>query len=210
MSDFESTSAGAKRHSIDSRHITKALVTLMGMVGAIVCDDILNDQEVIFLSTWMSNNEHISREYPANIIYRRVREVLQDGVITENERNHLLNELKILSGTDFSNTGEALPEHISSMFDDDPHVIADGNVFVFTGEFLYGTREYCKRAIEKRGGIASQNVTQQTNYLVVGSRSSPDWITQNFGRKMQKAAEMQQSGDYAISIVRESDWVMIL
>jgi hypothetical protein len=45
---------------------------------------------------------------------------------------------------------------------------------------------------------------------VVGTRTSPDWIADKFGRKIQKAAEMASSGDYEISIIREVDWAMSL
>jgi hypothetical protein len=40
--------------------------------------------------------------------------------------------------------------------------------------------------------------------------ASPDWIVANFGRKIQAAAEMAQSGQYEIAIIREADWVMAL
>ncbi len=201
---------GARVSAADQRMITKSLVTLMGMVNGIVCDDHLHDNEIIFLSSWMDEHQAVASSYPGSVIYRRVREVLQDGVITQDERDHLLNELKIISGNDFSNTGDALPDHIASVFDDDPYIAFDGNVFVMTGEFIYGTRAFCERAIERRGGLVGAGVTTKTNYLVVGSRSSPAWITENFGRKIQKAAEMAMSGDYEISIVREVDWTMAL
>lgn len=210
MTSPDKNAESSKKFSIDHKNSTKALLTLMGIVNGIVCDNQLHDNEIIFLSSWMSDNEVIARSYPANVIYRRVREVLQDGVITQDERDHLLNELKILTGNQFSNTGDVLPDHISSIFDDDPHVIIQGNVFVLTGEFIYGTREYCKRAIEKRGGITAASVTSKTNYLVVGSRSSTDWIAENFGRKIQKAAEMVQSGNFEISVIREADWTMAI
>jgi hypothetical protein len=53
-------------------------------------------------------------------------------------------------------------------------------------------------------------ITNNTNYLVIGTRTSPDWIAENFGRKIQKAAEMSSSGDYEIAIIREVDWAMNL
>lgn len=199
-----------KKVAINQRNITKALNTLMGIVNGIVCDDVLSDNEVHYLSTWLKENHDVARAYPGNVIYRRIYEVLQDGVVTTEERDHLLRELKVLSGNDFANTGAALPEHIHSVFDDDPTVIFEGNVFVLTGEFLYGTRNFCNQAIVKRGGIADSNVTRRTNYLVVGSVSSPDWIVANFGRKIQKAAEMADSGDFEIAIIREADWAMVL
>lgn len=190
--------------------IVKSLNSLMGILSGIVSDGELNDKEILFLKTWCNENEHISGEYPANIIFRRVHEVLIDKVITDEERQYLLHELTTISGNDFSNTGSALPEHIASIFDDDPTVIFKQNEFVFTGSFMFGTRVACAEAVQKRGATVKEYVTHDTNYLVVGARSSPDWIAENFGRKIQKAADMVESGEFEISIIREVDWSMSL
>jgi len=203
-------SSYAKIIALDTRRYFKSINTLMGIVSGIVCDDKLENSEFQYLSTWLTENSDLSQEYPASVIYRRVREVLRDGLITEEERIHLLNELKILSGNDFMATGSSLPDHISSVFDADPHVIIPGNVFVFTGEFMWGSRDSLHHAIEHRGGYFKKSVTNSTNYLVVGSKASPDWITENFGRKFQKAVDMAQSGEYEIAIIREADWVIAL
>jgi len=40
--------------------------------------------------------------------------------------------------------------------------------------------------------------------------ASPAWIEQNFGRKIQKAAEFAESGDAEIAVVREPVWVVAL
>lgn len=200
----------AKSKSLDTKRVIKSINVLIGMVSGIVCDDKLQDAEVQYLSTWLSEHNELAQEYPASVIYRRVREVLSDGIITELERAHLLNELKVMAGTNFVETGAALPEHISSIFDSDPHVIIPGNLFIFTGEFMWGTRASLQRAVDLRGGMFKENITNRTNYLVVGSRSSPDWIVENFGRKIQKAVEMANSGEYEIAIIREADWVIAL
>jgi NAD-dependent DNA ligase len=204
------TEDNKKITKIETAIIVKSLNSLMGIVSGLVSDGELNDREILFLKTWCDENRHIAGEYPANIIYRRVHEVLIDGVITDEEREHLLTELKIISGTDFANTGSALPEQIESIFDNDPTVIYEGNEFVFTGKFLYGTRNACQDAVTRRGARVKDYITQETNYLVIGTRSSPEWITENFGRKIQKAAEMASSGEYEISIMREVDWTMSL
>lgn len=75
---------------------------------------------------------------------------------------------------------------------------------------MFGTRAACQKATEARGGQTSDNVTKKTNYLVIGSMVSPAWIESNFGRKIQKAAEIAQSGKYEIAIIREADWAMAL
>jgi len=200
----------AKRYVLDAKRSAKGLQSLMGILSGLVCDDHLNDDEIRYLRTWLKENDGLADVYPANIVHRRVHEILTDDVITDEERKHLTKELQILTGNNFIETGAALPEHIANIFDDDPHVIFEDNIFVFTGEFLWGTRNECHREIEKRGGTSKNSITNETNYLVIGSMASPDWITANFGRKIQKAAEMAQSGEYQISIIREVDWSMAL
>ena len=200
----------ATEKSFEKKRILKHLNNLTGIISGLVCDDHLHEAEINYLSTWMTEHPELAQEYPASIIYRRVREVLSDGVITSQERDYLLQEFKILSGTNFLETGAALHDHIASVFDTDPHVIIPSNNFVFTGKFLWGTRAACEKAVVQRGGSFSDRITLTTNYLVVGSMSSPDWITENFGRKIQKAAEMAESGEFEISIIREPDWVMVL
>jgi NAD-dependent DNA ligase len=199
-----------KASKIDTSIIVKSLNSLLGIVSGLVSDGELNDKEIIFLKTWCDENRHIAGEYPANIIFRRLHEVLLDGIITSEERDHLLHELTILSGNNFAETGSALPEHIEAVFDNDPTVVFEGNEFVFTGKFVFGTRPTCEAAVIKRGSQVKDYITQNTNYLVIGTRSSPEWIAENFGRKIQKAADMAQSGDFDISIIREADWAMSL
>ena len=199
-----------KKIAIEKRNMTKALNTLMGMVSGLVCDGVLHDKEILYLSTWLKEYRAIAESYPANIIFKCVHEVLRDGVISQDERAYLLKELTALSGNDFADTGAALPDPIQAVFDDTPAIVFDKNVFVLTGEFLYGSRNCCHQAIEKRGGIAESNVTRRTNYLVVGSMASADWITANFGRKIQKAATMAESANHNIAIIKEADWAMAL
>jgi len=190
--------------------VVKSLNSLMGILSGIVSDGELNNKEILFLKTWCDENRHITGEYPANIVFRRVHEVLIDGVITDEERQRLLRELKVISGNYFSTTGSAMPEHIESIFDNDPTIIYENNEFVFTGEFIFGTRAACQRAVLRRGGTIKDCMTLSANYLVIGSRSSPDWIAENFGRKIQKAVKMASSGEYEIAIIREADWTMSL
>ena len=199
-----------KNIKLSTTQIVKSINSLMGIVTGLVSDGVLNELEVRFLKIWCDENKHIADQYPANIIFRRIHEVLIDDVLTKEERDHLFEELKIMSGNDFANTGSALPEHISSVFDDDPLVIFKSNEFVFTGQFMFGTRNACETAVLNRGGSVKNYITQETNYLVVGTRTSPDWIAENFGRKIQKAAEMASTGEFEISIIREVDWALSL
>ncbi|TAG23961.1 MAG: hypothetical protein EAZ37_17340 [Burkholderiales bacterium] len=112
----------------------------MGICSGLTCDGRLNDEEVIFLSTWAKSNAAIATEWPASVIYRRVAESLRDGMITDEEREALLVTLRELSANDFVLTGQALPEGVPNVFDEDPFVIIKERAFCFTREFLFGTR----------------------------------------------------------------------
>lgn len=192
------------------RLVTRSLNQLMGIVNGVLCDGNLHDSEVHFLSTWLEENDQLKTVYPASVIYRLIREALADGVLTLEEKEHLLKSLSAISGNDFWKTGAALPETIARVFDDDPTVVFTGNIFVMTGEFMFGTRAACHKATEHRDGLTKDTVTNKTNYLVVGAMASPTWIESNFGRKIQKAAEMAESGEFEIAIIRETDWAMAL
>jgi hypothetical protein len=98
--------------SLETKNIIRSINSLMGIITGLVSDGELNDKEILFLKTWCSENNHLAGEYPANIIFRRIHEVLIDNVITTEERDYLLKELTLISGNHFSETGSALPEHI--------------------------------------------------------------------------------------------------
>jgi hypothetical protein len=84
----------AKSVAMDAAIVRKSLNNLMGIVNGLVCDNQLPDTEIHYLATWLEQNREIADEYPANIVFRRVREVLADGVITDEERAELLADLK--------------------------------------------------------------------------------------------------------------------
>lgn len=199
-----------KRYMLDARRTTKGVQSLMGIVSGLVCDGHLNDNEILYLRTWMNENQDLEDVFPATIIYRRIRDVLADNIITAEERDHLLKEFQDLSGNRFDETGASQAEQVSSIFNPNAVIAFESRVFVFTGEFLWGTRRECVKAVEKRGGTAKDSVTKETNFLVIGAMASPDWITANFGRKIQKAAEMVSSGKHDIAIVREETWSAFL
>lgn len=69
-----------------------------------------------------------------------------------------------------------------------PDVAFPGSVFVMTGKF--GPRAACQAETEQFGGVCKPDVTQETNYLVIGTFGSRDWKHSSFGRKVQKAVNL--------------------
>jgi NAD-dependent DNA ligase len=78
--------------------------------------------------------------------------------------------------------------------------------FAITGRFAYGTRRKVKEAIETRGGTTSDSApTRESHYLVIGIFASRDWYNTNYGRKIERAVELRDSG-CGIAIVSEEHW----
>jgi NAD-dependent DNA ligase len=187
------------------RNMTKAMQTLLGICRGLTADNHLNDDEIGFLSTWILDNQEVGNEWPGSVIRERIQHVMADGVISEEEREQLLDTLKSISGDEFKETGsaEAAPVIFPT---EEVDIQVEGSTFCLTGKFIFGPRSSVERVIESKGGSISSSITQKTDYLIIGTLSSPDWLHANHGLKIQKAVEMKNSGG-KISIITEKAWL---
>lgn len=188
--------------AIAKHRTNRAVEHLLGIVSGVTSDMVLNDLEIQMLSTWISAHPEATTTFPGSVIARTVAEVLQDGVITDEERLHLLSVLRELVATDFSITGSVSPEVTTLPIEDGVTITFKNSMVCFTGEFLYGTRAACERLVLKLGAMCSDNVSKNVDILVIGTRVSPDWAHTSFGRKIQRAVELQERG-HAIEIISE-------
>lgn len=194
---------GAAAHKAIATHRTnKAVEHLLGMISGMVADNHLHDLEIKMLSTWISDNAEAVSTFPGNVIAKKVQEVLADGVISEPERTHLLAVLTELTGNEFAATGSATPEVSTLPIEDAVTVDFRNTMVCFTGDFLYGTRASCERLVLAAGAMCSDSVSKKVDILVIGTRVSPDWAHTTFGRKIQRAKELQDQG-HAIEIISE-------
>lgn len=189
-----------------TRELNKSVEMLLGMVTGMVADGYLHDLEIRLLSTWLAANEEAASLWPASVIATKVREILADGVITEEERAHLLEVLLQLASTNFSETGSATPEVVALPIEDSGEVRLSGSLVCHTGKFIFGPRPACERLTHQAGGIPQDSITLKTGVLVVGGEVSPGWVHTAFGRKIQRAAEMRASG-HPIRIISEQRWL---
>lgn len=207
MADLENTSPSpAQLGAMRNRMETKAMQSLMGMVTGIVADEHLHDREIALLSTWLAEHREIAEQWPGSAIAAHLRLALADGIITEEERAHLLAVLSELAATDFAATGSATAEPMRLPIDDSQPVQWRDAGVVHTGEFMFGTRAQCERLTMALGGMPLDNVTKHTDVLVIGTRVSPHWLHESYGRKIMKAVDLRQRGA-SISIISEQRWL---
>lgn len=195
----------ATQHRLD----TAAMQTLLGICTGISADELIHDKEIIFLKTWLKEHAAVAMHWPGSTIAGRIDAILADGIISQDERENLLALLREITGNHFSETGAALPESPALPIDDDPSIYFRHMTFCFTGNFYFGTRAACERAILRMGGTAMDRVSKKLNYLIIGGLIEPTWAHGTFGRKIEQAMHYKER-DADITIASEQQWTQAI
>ena len=81
------------------------------------------------------------------------------------------------------------------IFEDTVTRLAEGDIlektFVLTGSFSISPRRIIEDAIAELGGSISRTVSKKTDYLIVASEASRDWIHTHKGTKIDKALQLR-------------------
>ncbi len=197
------------RHSIkDSARLDERKVDeMIGICKGIISDKEINKQEVDFLSQWLANNVGIANSWPANILYQRIDKILKDNILDQDEKKELFDILRQITGErtgkDAKNMATRLP-----LTEPPPTVTFKNQNYCFTGHFATGTRTQVESIVIEKGGNVQKIPTLDTNYLVIGLMSSTDWIHSTYGRKIERAVEIQD--ECAIKIISEEYWTQFI
>lgn len=191
------------------RNLKKSLESLLGLSHGMLADNRLNPEEILFLDVWLKENEEIARAWPGNIIAQRVRDILADGVVTEEESEDLKDTLAKMLGGTLQEEGTAGGIATRLPIDDVDQIAFDARLFCLTGKFIYGSRRKCEAAILNHGGKIAGGVLKNLDYLIVGTLASRDWAYTAHGRKIEKAVSYRDEGAQ-ILIVAEERWTEFL
>ncbi len=177
---------------------------LIGLARGLIADAELNDAEIEFLYRWIAANDAAHANPVIAILLERIRDIYQDGYVDESERAELSDVLMRLTKNDFE-LGEVLKSADLPLNDPAPNISFNDKTFCFTGTFTFGRRSDCESLVERLGGRASKNITQSTDFLVIGSYATSSWQQSSFGRKIEQAVKLRDSGR-PIAIVAERHW----
>jgi NAD-dependent DNA ligase len=178
---------------------------MLGLVKGMISDGVVSADEARFLNDWGARHPDVLAHWPAKVIFARLAQHFADGHIDDDERAELRDLLTAVAGGDES---ICLGFDGATLFPLDapaPLVCWQEEVYVFTGRFAYGTRKRCEREVTERGGSCDDNVTRRTSFLVIGTFSSRDWVHSSYGRKIQKAVQLRDSG-FSLRIIGEDHW----
>lgn len=182
---------------------------LTGLAAGVAADGQINQQEAEFLKGWISTNLSHLEDPVINLLYRRLSDMLADGVLDAEESAELLATLR-----GFAGLSAAKPHATDNAFTPPtdlplcrpaPELEWNGRLFVFTGVMAYGPRKDCEALVTERGGQIGPGVSKKIHYLVVGTVGNDQWLHSTYGTKIKKAVELREAGA-PISIVSEEHW----
>ena len=196
--------------------VTCGIQSLHGLIHGILADNQIEDRELQNMAAWLEDHSVLRGTYPFDEIYSLVSTVLEDGKVSDDERNILKAYLsEFVDPTVSYNLNELELNRLREEYSvqgvcaRDPDILLPGHLFCFTGASDRGTRNEIATIIKNNDGEFKDSVTAKTDYLVVGNAGNPCWAYSCYGRKIEKAITLRKKGN-AIVIVNENDfWKML-
>jgi len=180
---------GADR--IGSRQIDE----LIGIARGLVADNQISQGEVEFLQKWLAANLHISDQPVIRMLYKRIAEMLADGLFDDDEKSELIDTLNQFSAHDIEGLGELLKSTTLPFDDPQPFLMFVGQRYCFTGTFNFGCRKECEGAVVKLGAEAG-SLTKKTNVLVVGIYAPSETRSRRLVNGEMQGIQLRSSGKH--------------
>lgn len=198
QSTWETSVSGSRMDRRDTQE-------LIGICRGVLADGEVNKSEALFLADWIERHAARRDSYPFNVLYQRLADALQDGVVDDEEEAALLAALVGIVG------GEAEAGNVASLSAslplDDPAPLLDcKRAFVLTGTFECGTRTVVTKMVQHLGGQVSGSVSKACGYVLVGNIATASWAHSSYGTKIEAGISLRSAG-HPIAIISERHWL---
>ena len=118
---------------------------------------------------------------------QRLAIILEDGIITDEEREDLLSTVRQVTGTDTDESGLSYEASTEVWEDSVDELKLDRSISCLTGDCVSGDRESVDTLLRLLGAETNSSINKSVNYLVIGTLASRDWLYTSHGRKIEKA-----------------------
>lgn len=188
---------------------TADLQRLHAILGGIVADGRVTEDELVGLASWLQEHEHLRTCWPFDEVDSLILGVMRDKRIDEQE-HALLKDFfsEFVAVLDDRTIVEPLVKTEASIVGlcaACPEIEFEGTSFCFTGASSRYTRVSLTEIVRSLGGEVSPSVTKNTRYLVIGADGNPCWAYACYGRKVEKAVELRKAGARLL-IIHENDF----
>ena len=188
---------------------TADLQRLHAILGGIIADGHISEEELRGLSSWLEDHEHLKTCWPYDEIGSLITAVLADKKIDEQEHK-MLKEffsefIAVLDGRTIVSPSISEGGTLVGLCAVCPEIEFDGSKFCFTGASTRYTRLQLAETVSRLGGEVVPSMSAKVRYLVIGAEGNPCWAYACYGRKVEKAVELRKSG-IRLLIVHENDF----
>jgi hypothetical protein len=188
---------------------TADLQRLHAIVGGIIADGNVSEDELSGLSTWLQDHEHLKECWPYDEIDSLITSVLADKRIDEREQKMLKDFFSdfvvILDDRTITSAPVIEAGNIVGLCAVCPEIEFVNSKFCFTGASSRYTRAQLSEVVAGLGGEAVRSLSASVKYLVIGAEGNPCWAFACYGRKVEKAVELRKAG-VRLLIVHENDF----
>lgn len=191
------------------RAVDRAVHQMLGIVHGVLADGVVSDQEARALADWLDRNQELRDRWPVSVLRRRLERIFADGRVDDDERRELAELLDAIDSGAESIAAAIVAGHAGSLtlpLDEPETLDWDGHTFVFVGRFAYGSLDACREAVQTRGGRCDRLLTEDTDYLVLGTLEQLDWRESSLGPAIRKALEFRDRRHLPIAIIAEHQW----
>ncbi len=191
------------------RRSDRNLSEMLGLVKGVLADGSVTRAEADLLQQWVAIHPDTVATWPASQLHQRLVKVFDDNHVSAEELEDLQELLTMLVG---GSAGILDDQDASTDLPLDrppPEIVFQEKSFCLTGKFALGPRKACEEVVAALGGKCTAGVNKSTDYVVIGTFGSRDWIQTSHGRKIEKAMEFKQEG-LKLFIVSEEHWVKAL
>ena len=195
--------------------ITNEIQVLQGILHGIMADDHVSMTEATQLQRWVDEHDHLKGTYPYDELESILLAVLADRIIDDDEQEMLRRFFEDFIQYSFAKRIRKEGDRIRAELTKErtlpaicaacPEIAFNAKSFTFTGSSMKAKRTDIAKHVERLGGVFIPNLSQKTDFLVVGAGGNPCWAFSCYGRKVEKAAELRKEG-HSITIVHESDF----
>lgn len=188
---------------------TADLQRLHAILGGIIADGHISEDELRGLSSWLEDHEHLKSCWPYDEIGSLITAVLADQKIDEQEHKMLKDFfsefIAVLDGRTIVSPPISEGTTIVGLCAVCPEIEFEGSKFCFTGASTRYTRSQLMEMVSRLGGELVPSMSAKVRYLVIGAEGNPCWAYACYGRKVEKAVELRKSG-VRLLIVHENDF----
>lgn len=207
------------QHSIDANREqfnfvdkTSTIQQLHGILHGVLADGRILNEEINALQAWITEHDDLVDAFPLCEIKDSIARVLEDGVVTEEERDILkaffasfvdLRKSYNISETEIIELQKKY--NISAICEINPQISFSGKYFYLSGDFDRMINTKVIEMLESKGGKNEKGVNKRTDYLVIGAKGDPGWSFETYGAKVEQAIKNKKQG-YKIRIISEADF----